>query len=422
MRMNGGVPRDVAEKLDAADQLAALSDEFVFAGADTIYLDGNSLGRMPAAVPQIVADVVHQGWGAGLVQSWPTWVEWSRELGDRLAASVLGALPGEVVLSDSTSVNLYKLAAAVLDSAPGCGAILMDAQDFPTNRYVLQGLARSHGRRLRLLQSDMDEGLSLPDLVAALDDDDVALVVLSLVSYRSGALLDMAAVNRAAQQVGATVLWDLSHAAGAVPIRLREWGADLAVGCTYKYLNGGPGAPAFLYVRESLHEVLRQPIWGWFGQREQFQMGPVYDPVETVDRFLVGTPPVLSLAAVAPGIRLFERVDVERLREKSVTLGELTVELAEHWLAPHGFRLASPRDADRRGGHITLEHPEALRFCRALAAHGVVCDYRVPNRLRLAPVPAYTRFVDVWDAMSRLAGLAESGAHLRYSDQPSRVT
>jgi kynureninase len=414
-------PRSLAEKLDDADPLAALRDEFVAAADDTIYLDGNSLGRLPAAAPAFLASVISQGWGVELVRSWSTWVDWGRQLGDRLAAHVLGAQPGEVVLSDSTSVNLYKLAAAALDAAPGRGTVLIDAEDFPTDRYLVQGLADSRRLRLRTLRSDLDNGLELADLAAALDRD-VALVVLSLVSYRSGALLDMAAVNRTARAVGATVLWDLSHAVGAVPVHLDESGADLAVGCTYKYLNGGPGSPAFLYVRRSLQPSLRQPIWGWFGQREQFQMRPVYHPVDTVDRFLVGTPPVLSMAALDPALRTLERVDMRLLREKSIGLSSLVVKLADRWLAPHGFRLASPRDPRRRGGHVTLTHPDALRVCRALAAHGVVCDYRVPDRLRIAPVAAYTRFVDVWDAMSRLADIAERREYLDHPEAPSRIT
>jgi kynureninase len=419
--MDNVVLRSEAEKLDAADPLAYLRDEFVVAEPNTIYLDGNSLGRLPAAAPAFLADVITHGWGTGLVRSWPRWVDWSRELGDTLAARVLGASAGEVALSDSTSVNLYKLAAAALDAAPQRGTILVDAEDFPTNRYLLQGLADGRRRRLRTLRSDLDEGLDLAKLTVALDDD-VALVVLSLVSYRSGALLDMAAVNGVVREAGARVLWDLSHAAGSVPIHLDGSGAELAVGCTYKYLNGGPGSPAFLYVRKELQPLLRQPVWGWFGQREQFQMGPDYDPVTEVDRFLVGTPPILSTAALIPALKVLERTDVPRLREKSVALTDLVVELTGQWLAAHGFRLASPADPHRRGGHVALAHPDALKICRALAAHDVLCDYRVPDRLRIAPVATYTRYVDVWDAMSRLTDIVERGEYRRFSAEPSRVT
>ncbi len=413
--------REAAQRRDADDELAPLRDQFVIAD-EIIYLDGNSLGRLPASTPDFLAQVVRDQWGGGLVRSWPSWIDWGQRLGDRLGGQLLGAGSGEVTLSDSTSVNLYKLAAAALDAAPGRRTMVFDTEDFPTDRYVLQGLAGPRGLTLRGIGSHLDHGLDFCELQAAMDAD-VALVVLSLVSYRSGALLDMAAVNALAHRHGALVLWDLSHAVGAVPVHLGDAGADLAVGCTYKYLNGGPGAPAFLYVRRDLQPRLRQPIWGWFGQRDQFRMGPGYDPVEWIDRFLVGTPPVLSLAAVQPGLELVCRAGVDRLRRKGLLLGELVVALADRWLAPHGFRLASPRDPLRRGGHVSLAHPQAWPLCQALAQRaGIVCDYRVPDRLRIAPVPAYTRFVDVWDAMDRLRGIVERREHEDSPVDLSRVT
>ncbi len=413
--------REAAEERDADDELAPLREQFVIAD-ETIYLDGNSLGRLPAGTPDFLAQVVRDQWGAGLARSWSSWIDWGQRIGDQLAADVLGAEPGEVALSDSTSVNLYKLATAAVDAAPDRRTIVFDTDDFPTDRYVLQGLAEKRGLRLRGIDSHPDHGLDLHELQAALDGD-VALVVLSLVSYRSGALLDMAAVNALVHRSGALVLWDLSHAVGAVPVHLGDAGADLAVGCTYKYLNGGPGSPAFLYVRRDWQSLLRQPIWGWFGQRDQFLMGPGYDPVERIDRFLVGTPPVLSLAAVQPGLELICRAGVDRLRRKGVLLGELVVALADRWLAPQGFRLASPRDPLRRGGHVSLAHPQAWPVCQALASRaGVVCDYRVPDRLRIAPVPAYTRFVDVWDAMDRLRGIVDRREYEESPVELSRVT
>ncbi|WBB80745.1 kynureninase [Micromonospora sp. WMMD882] len=414
--------RRAAEQQDAADPLAGLRDRFVITEPDVVYLDGNSLGRLPAATPDALDRLVRQEWGAGLVRSWSGWIDWGRRLGDRLATHVLGARPGEVVVSDSTSVNLYKLAAAALDASPGRRTVLVDAEEFPTDRYLLQGLAEQRGLTLRTLPSDLDEGLGVADVRAALDDD-VALLVLSAVSYRSGALLDLAAVNAAARQVGAYVLWDLSHAAGSVPVELTASGADLAVGCTYKYLNGGPGAPAFLYVRRELQATLRQPIWGWFGQRDQFRMGPTYDPSPDVDRFLVGTPPILSLAALEPALDVFAEAGIDRLRAKGVALGELLVELADAWLTPLGFTLASPRDPGRRGSHVSLAHPDALRISRALIAEAkVVGDFRTPDRLRLGPAPLYTRFVDVWDAMDRLRDLVTAGRHEQLPVESLRVT
>ncbi|MGW1071756.1 kynureninase [Streptomyces sp. NPDC002537] len=411
-----------AEELDAADPLREFRREFVCDDPETVYLDGNSLGRLPAATADFLGRTVRDGWGGGLVESWETWIGWSRRLGDRLAAHTLGAGPGEVVLSDSTSVNLYKLAAAALDARPGRGTILADADDFPTNRYILQGLAEQRGLRLVTLRSDPDHGLGLDVLGEALGDD-VALVVLSLVSYRSGALLDMAAVNGAAEQAGALVLWDLSHAAGVVPVRLGATGADLAVGATYKYLNGGPGSPAFLYVRKDLQRRLRQPVWGWYGQRDQFGMGETYEPVGDIDRFLVGTPPLLSLAAVQPALDVVERVPIGLLREKSVRLGEFAVGLADEWLAPHGFRLASPRDPARRGAHIALAHPEASLVCRALRSEmKVICDFRPPDRLRIGLAPLYTRFTDVRDGLDRLRALVENRDYAQLPVATTRVT
>ncbi|PCG81597.1 kynureninase [Streptomyces sp. WZ.A104] len=420
--MEGGIPRTAAEELDAADPLAGFRERFVITDPELVYLDGNSLGRLPAATSDLLREVVEEGWGGGLVRSWQGWIDWGARLGDRLAEHVLGARPGEVVISDSTSVNLYKLAGAALDAAPGRGTVLMDAEDFPTNRYVLQGLAEQRGLRLRRLASDLDGGLDLDVLRSALDQD-VALVVLSLVSYRSGALLDMAKVNELARAAGARVLWDLSHAAGAVPVDLAATGAELAVGCTYKYLNGGPGSPAFLYVRTELHAELRQPVWGWFGQREQFRMGPDYDPVPGIERFLVSTPPLLSLAAIDPALALVEEAGVARIRAKGLLLGRLVDDLADAWLTPLGFRRASPRTPGQRGSHVSLYHPDAWRICQTLAADAkVVCDYRVPDRLRIGPSPLYTRFTEVWDALARLRRIAAGRTYASRPADLARVT
>jgi kynureninase len=295
------------------------------------------------------------------------------------------------------------------------------ADDFPTDRYIVAGVARARGMEVRELPADIDEGLD-PEVLAAALDERVAVVVLSHVSYRSGALADLAAVTRRVHEAGALVLWDLSHAAGSVPADLAAAGADLAVGCTYKYLNGGPGAPAFLYVRRALQEQLRQPIQGWFGQRDQFAMGPEYDPAPGVERFGVGTPPVLAMAAVEVGVRLVAEAGVDRLAAKGRALTDLLVALADEWLAPHGVALASPRDAGRRGSHVTLAHPQAWQVTQALVDAGVVPDFRTPDRVRLGPAPIYTRFVDVWDAMARFRDLLVAGAHERYPAELSRVT
>jgi kynureninase len=422
MPMRTPVDRDAAARLDADDPLWTFRREFVDSEAGTIYLDGNSLGRLPAATPDFLRRVLLDDWGGGLVRSWSSWIGWSRRLGDRLAAHALGADPGEVVICDSTSTNLYKLASAALDAVPERRTVLVDAEDFPTDRYILQGLARQRGLELVTMRSDPDHGLD-PGMLARAMTDDVALVVLSHVSYSSGALLDLARINEIAHAAGAFALWDLSHSVGVVPTRLRETGTDLAVGATYKYLNGGPGAPAFLYVRAELQERLRQPIWGWFGQRDQFLMGERYEPTADIDRFLIGTPPLLSLAAIEPALDLLERVPVAVVREKSVRLGELAVELADAWLTPLGFRLASPRDPEARGSHVSFAHPEAARISGALRSkQNVICDFRSPDRLRVGMAPLYTGFVDVWDGLDRLRHLVEHRVHEQLSADLPRVT
>jgi kynureninase len=413
--------RAEAQALDAADPLARFRACFVFDDGDRIYVDGNSLGRLPRETIERLSARVGE-WGSRLVTAWPDWIDLPRRVGDRLA-DVVGARPGEVVLADSTTVNLYKLALAALDARPGRSAIVTDAANFPTDRYVFEGIAAARAADLRLFESDTVEGPTATEAVEACAPGDVALLSLSHVSYRSGALADMEAITRGAHEAGALVLWDLSHSAGAVPIDLDGAGADLAVGCTYKYLNGGPGAPAFLYVRSGLEGELRSPIWGWFGQREQFAMGPEYDPAPDVTRFLAGTPPVLDLAAVEAGVDLVLEAGLEPLREKSVALTELVIDLYDEWLAPLGFGLGTPRNPARRGSHVSLLHDEGWRICRALIEHAaVVPDFRRPDSIRYGLPPLYTRYVDAWDAVDRLRRIVEQGDHLKVDPAPARVT
>ena len=434
--------RDAAAALDAADPLAGLRGRFLGTdddighdtGADTrdssgaaasdgrlIYLDGNSLGRLPRDTPAAVARVVEEQWGRGLIGSWRSWIGEATRIGDALAEAVLGARPGEVLVADSTTVNLYKLLVAGCAARPDRDVLVCCADDFPTDRFVVAGVADARGMTVREAPADIDEGLD-PGALAAAVDEEVAVVVLSHVAYRSGALADLAAVTRRAAEVGALVLWDLSHSAGAVPAELTAAGADLAVGCTYKYLNAGPGAPAFLYVRRELQEQLRSPIQGWFGTRDQFAMGPVYEPAAGIERFGAGTPPVLGMAAVDVGVELIAEAGIERLAAKGRALGELVVALADEWLAPHGVVLASPRDPTRRGAHVSLAHPQAWQLTQALIDRQVVPDFRTPDRVRLGPAPLYTRFVDVWDGMARFRTVLETGAHAGFPEQRARVT
>ena len=371
-----------------------------------LYLDGNSLGRLTHRARRRLAAVVDGEWAEDLVRSWDTWIGLPARIGDAIAAHLVGARPGEVVVGDSTTVNLYKAAAAAVAARPGARAVVTDDDNFPTDRYVLEGLAARHGLEYREVASDPVDG-PVPDALApALGG--AAVLCLSHVAYRSAALADMAALTRLAHDHGALALWDLSHAAGSVPVDLTGAGADLAVGCTYKYLNGGPGAPAFTYVRRELQGELRQPIWGWFGRVDQFGMGPGYDPAAGVGSWLTGTPSVLALACVEEGVGLLAEAGIDRLRAKGTALTSLAVDLADAWLAPRGYTVASPRDPARRGSHVALCHPEADRIVADLLAVGVVTDFRAPDRLRLGPAPVATRFVDVWDALDRVRRLRVS--------------
>ena len=407
------IERAEVERLDAADPLRGLRAAFEIASPEPIYLDGNSLGRLPKRTLERLSTLVRDGWGGRAVAAWEEWVDLPARVGDRIGAAFLGARPGEVVVSDSTTVNLYKLAVAALDARPGRRVILAAADEFPTDRYVLEGLAAARGLELRLLGADPVGGLAAPDLAAQLGPQ-VALVCLSHVNYRSGALADMAAITKLVQAAGAMMLWDLSHSVGAVPIDLAECGVELAVGCTYKYLNGGPGAPAFLYVRRDLQDAFRQPIQGWFGQHDQFAMGDPYNPEPGMAHFLTGTPAVLGLVAVEAGVEVLAEVGIGALRARSRLLTEFVVALWRAWLEPLGFGLGSPADPSRRGGHVALRHPEARRIDRALnETAGVVTDFRAPDVIRIAPMAAYTTFTEVYDALDRLRALMERGDHLK---------
>ena len=410
--------RAQAERLDAEDPLAPFRERFVIDDPETIYLDGNSLGRLPVATQARLAELTAQ-WGSELVGGWHEWIDLPERIGDLLASGVLGARPGEVLVADSTTVNLFKVAGAVLDTREG--AIVTDAENFPTDRYVLDGLARLHDRELRIFEADPLAGPRPEDVERACTRGEVGLVVLSHVAYRSGALADIEAINRAAAP--APVVWDLSHSAGAVPVELDRRGVEFAVGCTYKYLNAGPGAPAFLYIREDRQEGLRTPIQGWFGQRDQFQMERPYEPAPGVRGFLAGTPTILALGAVEEGARLVSEAGVDRLRDKAAALTELIVAIHDERLAPLGFRLGSPRDPARRGAHVSLAHDDAWPICRALIERArVIPDFRGPDSIRLGVPPLYTRFVDVYDALERLAALVERGDQREVDSGPLRVT
>jgi kynureninase len=398
-----------AEALDAADPLAAYRDRFVTpADADVVsYLDGNSLGRPLAETAALMDEFIRRQWAGRLIRGWTDgWLDWPLTLGDRLGGIALGAGPGQVVVADSTTVLLYKLARAAIDARPGRRKVVLDTDNFPTDRYVLEGIVAERGIELAWIATDPLTGID-PGQVAAAVDEDTALVLFSHVAYRSGWLADAPEINRVTHAAGALALWDLSHSVGSVPISLDEWGVDLAVGCTYKYLNGGPGAPAFAYVRRDLQASLRQPIWGWMGHRASFEMGPGYEPASGARALLSGTPPILAMVPLHANLDMLAAAGIGAVRAKSVLLTGYALELADAWLAPLGVEVVSPRDPGRRGGHVTLRRPGFADLLEPLWDGGVIPDYRRPDGLRIGPAPLSTSFGEVHRGLSILRDLLE---------------
>ncbi len=396
-----------AVALDSADPLARYRDQFLTPpGSDVVsYLDGNSLGRPLAATAALMDDFIRQQWAGRLIRGWTdSWMEWPLTLGDRLGAVALGAAPGQVVIGDSTTVLIYKLARAAVDARPGRRKVLIDTENFPTDRYVLEGIAAERGLDLQWISTDPATGIE-PSQVADAIDDDTALVSFSHVAYRSGWLADVAEITRIAHEAGALTMWDLSHSVGSVPIKLDEWGVDVAVGCTYKYLNGGPGAPGFAYLRTDLQDSLWQPIQGWIGHRASFEMGPGYEPAQGVRALLSGTPPVLAMVPLHANLDMLATAGIEAVRAKSVLLTTYAMELADEWLTPHGVTIATPRTPSRRGGHVTLQKPGFEALLPHLWSTGVIPDYRRPDGLRIGPAPLSTSFTEVHLGLSTLRNL-----------------
>ena len=397
--------------LDAADPLASFRHRFAIPEPGLIYLDGNSLGRPPLATLERLARVATVEWAGELIRGWDHWLDEPLRVGNLLGTELLGARPDEVAICDSTTIDVYRLASAALDARPGRRFVVTDRANFPTDRYVLEGLARDRDREIAWLDPDPVDGPTTDDVAAVLTahPGDVALVTLSHVNYRSAAIADLSAITRLAHDAGALVLWDLSHSAGAIPVELVAADVDLAVGCSYKYLNGGPGAPAWLFVRSELQTTLRNPIQGWFGQSDQFEMGQGFRPRPGVAGWLTGTPGILGLAAAEEGIRLSAEAGIDRIRAKGVALTEYAIALFDAHLAPLGFALGSPRDAARRGAHVSIRRADARDLTRRMIAARMIPDFRAPDSIRLGLSPLTTSFGDVRQAIEGIALLAAAG-------------
>lgn len=386
---------DAARTLDAADPLHAHLSAFADAPGVTSYLDGNSLGRPLRDTAEKIAAFVRHDWGTRLIRSWDEqWMDLPMALGDRIGAVALGAAAGQTVVADSTSVLIYKLMRAAAGRDAGRTEIVIERGNFPTDRFIAEGVAAEAGMTLRWLEPDAVRGATVED-VASIISERTALVALSHVDYRSGALADMPAITATVKNAGALMMWDLCHSVGVIPMQLDAWGVDLAVGCTYKYLNGGPGSPAFAYVRRELLGTLRQPIQGWWGAADIFAMGPEYAPSADIRQLLSGTPPVISMLAMQGMLDLIDSVGIDAVRAKSIALTDFAVRAYDEVLAPAGVRLLSTRDATQRGSHVTIGHPAFREVTQTLWTDGVIPDFRFPDGIRLGLSPLSTSFEEL---------------------------
>lgn len=412
--------RSEAVARDATHGLSAATAQFLPMPEGLIYLDGNSLGRPPADAATRADVFIREHWAGQLVRGWHEWLDRPTQVGDRLGRVALGAGPGQVVLCDSITVNLHKLLHAALMLDPQRRTVLVETAAFPTDRYVASALAAQMGAEVRWIAST-DHGLDMTSLHDHLDDS-VAVALLSHVDYRSGAITPIGPVTDLVHDAGALACWDLAHSAGVVPADLDAHGVDLAVGCTYKYLNGGPGAPAWLYVAERWQDQLVSGIAGWWGQHNMFDMDQAYTPAAGIRRFLAGTPGILGVELVDVALNALEDVGLAAVRRSGMSLTSMTMQLANLWLTPFGVEVVGPSDPQDRGSHVSLRHPQAWQITQALLAEHVIPDFRGPDLVRIGLAPLTTLHADVWDAMARLREIVRTGRHLTMPTQQSRVT
>ena len=418
--------RAYALELDKNDPLAHFKSQFVVTDPEMCYLDGNSLGRLPKETISAVNNLMTE-WGSEVVTGWGHWVDEAQPTGDLLGQAALGAAPGQILVCDTTSVNFYQLCLAAVHARPGRKTIITDAANFPTDRYILDGIAKQFGLNLVLIQNE-DSAVATHErittqVLAPYLSDDVALVTLQVIQYRSGARTDIKSITDQVRAIGGLVVWDASHAVGAIELNLDANGVDLCVGCTYKYGNSGPGSPAWLYVSKNIQKELQVPIQGWFAQDAQFEMGPVFERAQNIRGFQIASPSLIGIRCVQTAFSMIKEAGIDAIAHKAAVGTQLMIDLYDAWLAPLGFVLNTSRDAKERGGHISLVHPDAAQICVAMREiSNVIPDYRTPNSIRLAISPLPTSFVEVWDGFARTRDLVASGQYKTIKEGGSRVT
>jgi kynureninase len=419
--------REYALELDKNDPLAHFKSQFVISDPEMCYLDGNSLGRLPKATITAINDLMTKEWGPEVVTGWSHWVDEAQPTGDLLGEAALGAAPGQVLVCDTTSVNFYQLCLAAIHARPGRKTIITDAANFPTDRYILDGIAKQFGLKLVIIDNE-DPAIAkheriTTEVLAPYLNDDVAMVTLEVIQYRSGARTDLKSITDQVRAIGALVVWDASHAVGAIELNLDANGVDLCVGCTYKYGNSGPGSPAWLYVSKRVQSELQVPIQGWFAQDAQFEMGPVFERSQTIRGFQIASPSLMGIRCVQTAFSMIKEAGIDAIAHKAAVGTQMMIELYDAWLAPLGIELNTSRDAKERGGHISLVHPDAAQICVAMRTiSNVIPDYRTPNSIRLAISPLPTSYVEIWDGFERMRDLVASGRYKEAVEGGSRVT
>jgi kynureninase len=419
--------RQFALDLDTRDPLARFRSQFVISDPNICYLDGNSLGRLPLSTIEAVNSFMKDEWGPEVVTGWGHWVDEAQPTGDLIGRATLGAAAGQVLACDTTSVNFYQLALAAIHARPGRKTIITDAANFPTDRYILDGIAKQLGLKLEIIENESPGSAEheriTPEILAPYLNEDVALVTLEVIQYRSGARNDIKSLTDLVRKHGAFMLWDASHAVGAIEMDFDKNGVDIAVGCTYKYGNSGPGAPAWLYVNKKVQAELQVPIQGWFSQGDQFAMGADFERAEGIRGFQIASPSLIGLRCIKSAFTMIEDAGIGAISEKAAIGTEMMIQLSDAWLAELGFTLLTSRNPQERGGHISLGHPDAARICVALREFAdVIPDYRTPNSMRLAIAPLPTSYVEVWDGFARIRDLVASRQYEKIKKADSRVT